>query len=104
MEYICRHKFFGVQMEYKICKPFVGTINIMYSICRALFRYARNVTASPISLITAEGFLRQQRGRPPGTHGRFFVGWSPCVRCDKSQSQEQNGLFSNKYIIFYFIY
>ena len=64
MECICRHKFFGVQMEYKICKPFVGTINIMYS----------------ISLITAEGSLRQQRGRPPGTHGRFFVGWSPCVR------------------------
>ena len=47
MEYICRHKFFGVQMEYKICKPFVGTINIMYSICRTLCRYARNVTASP---------------------------------------------------------
>ena len=47
MECICRHKFFGVQMEYKICKPFMGTINIMYSICRALCRYARNVTASP---------------------------------------------------------
>ena len=61
MECICGYNFFGVQMDYKICKPFVGTKYIMCSICRTLHRYARNVTASPISLITAEGSQTAKR-------------------------------------------
>lgn len=32
-------------------------------------------------MTTAAGFHRQQKGRQPGTHGRFFVGVASCVRC-----------------------
>ena len=77
MECICGYNFFGVQMDYKICKPFVGTKYIMCSICRTLRRYTRNVTASPHFLDYCRRLSDSKEGDHREPMGGFLWGGLP---------------------------
>lgn len=77
MECICGYNFFGVQMDCKICKPFVGTKYIMCSICRTLRRYARNVTASPHFLDYCRRLSDSKEGDHREPMGGFLWGGLP---------------------------
>ena len=77
MECIYGYNFFGVQMDYKICKPFVGTKYIMCSICRTLRRYARNVTASPYFLDYCRRLSDSKEGDHREPMGGFLWGGLP---------------------------